>query len=503
MEHTKPEYPGAFVEKVDQPMDDEIAAVFSAARAAGGAVLFGPGCPLPLPPRATERFAIRSQIAMTLDAKVGAPYLFGLHQCSHARIWTLEERRLFEEIGRRFGDALTSLSVFRSLSESERKLEAAQRIAKLGWWERDYVTQRVSLSEEVQRIFGIAPVDLPGWQDRWLDLIHPDDRPKVAAASAAALAGTARYDVEYRVMRPDGDARVVHSQGDVTRDASGRPLRQFGVLQDITERRQAEDELSEVKEHYRVLAESSLTGTYVATEDAFVYANPAMARMFGYAVEEIVGGLRSVDLTCPEDRPLVAENMRRRLSGEVEELRYEFRGLRKDGSVFPVEVYGRRIEHAGKSAVLGTIVDNTERRRAEDELRASEARFRTLVDHAADAFFLIDDTLRVVDVNRRACESLGYSRDELVGMHPRDFDAALDDPSIARLADRARAGKRSPSRRFTGARMAARSRWRFARTCSCKEARTSTSLSCAISPTASARRNLYGRAKRTSPRRNG
>jgi len=441
MEHTKPEYPGAFVENVAQPVDDEIAAVFAAARAADGAVLFGPGSKLPLPSGATERFAIRSQIAMTLDAKVGAPYLFGMHQCSHARVWTLDERRLFEEIGRRFADALTSLSMFRRLWESERKLEAAQRIARLGWWERDYVTQRVSLSEEVQRIFGIAPVDLPDWQDRWIDLIHPDDRPQAAAASAAALAGTARYDVEYRVIRPDGDVRIVHSQGDVTRDDSGRPLRQFGVLQDITERRRAEDELSEAKERFRVLAESSLTGIYLASDEEFLYVNPAMARMFGYTVEEIVGRLDSLGLTCPEDRGVVVENMRRWLSGEVKELRYEFRGLRKDASVFPVEVHGGRIEHAGKSAVLGTLVDNTERRRAEDELRASEVRFRTLVDHAADAFFLIDDALRVVDVNRSACESLGYSRDELVGMHPRDFDANLDDPSIAQFADRARAGE--------------------------------------------------------------
>ena len=93
---------------------------------------------------------------------------------------------------------------------------------------------------------------------------------------------------------------------------------------------------------------------------------------------------------CPDDRPLVAENMRRRLQGDVEEMRYEFRGLRKDGSVFPVEVHGRRIEHGGRIGVLGTLIDNTERRRAEDELRASEARFRTFVDHATDAFFLLD-----------------------------------------------------------------------------------------------------------------
>ena len=242
-------------------------------------------------------------------------------------------------------------------------------------------------------------------------------------------------------MRPDGIVRVVHSQGDVTRDESGRPVRQFGVMQDITELRQSEDELSEVKERFRVLAESSLTGIYLTEQDRFTYVNPALAKMFGYQVEEVVGRLGSTDLTCPDDRPLVAENMRRRLRGEVEEMRYEFRGLRKDGSVFPVEVHGRRIEHGGKIGVLGTLVDNTERQRAEDELRASEARFRTFVDRATDAFFLLDEQLNVVDVNRQACETLGWSREELIGMHPREFDVGLDEASIARLAQRAGAGE--------------------------------------------------------------
>ena len=79
---------------------------------------------------------------------------------------------------------------------------------------------------------------LPAWHGRWLELIHPEDRTKAADAAAAALhPGGPRYDVEYRVVRPEGMLRVIHSQGDVTWDDAGRPLRQFGVLHDITELR--------------------------------------------------------------------------------------------------------------------------------------------------------------------------------------------------------------------------------------------------------------------------
>ncbi len=106
----------------------------------------------------------------------------------------------------------------------------------------------------------------------------------------------------------------------------GRPYR-LALVRDITERRRTEVELSEMRERFRILAESALTGIYLTEGTRFVYVNPAMARTFGYTVEELVGGGGgSLDLTCPEDRQLVAENMRRRLDGEVDELRYEFRG---------------------------------------------------------------------------------------------------------------------------------------------------------------------------------
>jgi PAS domain S-box-containing protein len=144
------------------------------------------------------------------------------------------------------------------LRRHQSKLENAQRIAHFGWWERDFATQHVALSDEACQILGVQPVDLPDWHGRWLDLIHPADRARAAEAAAAALVrGGPRYDLEYRVVRPDGTQRVIHSQGDVTWDSSGRPMRQFGVMQDITELRQAEEQLRASEERFRTLVQFS------------------------------------------------------------------------------------------------------------------------------------------------------------------------------------------------------------------------------------------------------
>jgi PAS domain S-box-containing protein len=115
-----------------------------------------------------------------------------------------------------------------------------------------------------------------------------------------------------------------------------------------------------------------------------------MARMFGYTVEEIVDRLDPLELVYPEDRPRVVENLRRRLEGEVEEMRYEFRLLRKDGSVFFVEAHGSRIEHGGKGGVIGTLVDVTERKRAEAE-RQAHVRFLESLDRVSQAMQSTND----------------------------------------------------------------------------------------------------------------
>jgi PAS domain S-box-containing protein len=251
MEHTRPDFPGAFALGVDLPMDAEVAGVFRIARAASGAVRFGPGSEHPVPAQLAEGFSIRSIIGMAVYPKVDKPYLFGLHQCSYPRVWTPPEERLFQEIGRRLGDALTSLLTVRDLRESEARLEEAQRIAHVGYWGRDLVTDRVTWSDETYRVFGLAPQERVLSSADFQKLLHPDDRAIVVGAVAEAAAGGARYDVEYRAIRPGGEVRTIHSQGDVTRDASGRPRRIFGTVQDITERKRAEERLRESERRYR------------------------------------------------------------------------------------------------------------------------------------------------------------------------------------------------------------------------------------------------------------
>ena len=320
------------------------------------------------------------------------------------------------------------------LGETNARLEEAQRIAHVGWWARDLITDRVTVSDEAGRILGMRPVA------PWLELIHPDDRARVAdAAKAAVRPGGPRYDVEYRVLRPDGTLRVIHSRGEVTWDGSGRPLRKFGVLQDITERRQAERELRASEVRFRTLVDHASDAFFLYNEDATVLdVNRQACENLGYHRDELIG-MTAFDYG-PDLTPALLQRIRERLRGGKIVV-YDGRHRRKDGTVFPVEVRMRALWHEGQLLAVSLDRDITERKRAEDELRASERRFRTFVDNATDSFLLVDEDWTVLDVNRQACDGLGYSSEELIGKHKRDFDVGLDDMSIQRLKQRIVAGE--------------------------------------------------------------
>jgi PAS domain S-box-containing protein len=329
------------------------------------------------------------------------------------------------------------------VEQNQAKWEKAERIAHFGWWERDLKTEHISLSDEACRIFGLEPLDLPKWHERWLDLIHPDDRA-VAAAAAALVPGGPRYDVEYRVVRPDGTERVVRSQGDVTWDSSGRPLLQFGVLQDITELRQAEQTLRR-NETYLAAAESLIkmgSWAWRPAANEITHWSQGRYRLFGF---DPADGFPSLEVVMerihPDDRALWLES--RSLVARGGESDFDFRIVLPDGGTKHVHAVGRPILNQSGEVVevMGAAADVTDQKQALEALRASEERFRILVDHASDAFFLYNEDGTVLDVNRQACESLGYRRDELIGMTAFDYGPDLTPELLQRIRERLRSGK--------------------------------------------------------------
>ena len=222
--------------------------------------------------------------------KVEHAYLFRMTRPALPPDRQSHGQQLFEEIGHRMGDALTALLTVRTLRESEAKLHDAQRIAQIGYWENDLDRDRITWSDETYRILGLHRGEVEVTMSDFRDRIHPDDVPLQAAATASAQRGEGRYDLEYRLVRPNGDVRTVYSVGDVIRDASGRSHRAFGVVQDITDRKRAERALSESTNLLRAIVDSTADVIFVKDlKGRYLLMNAAGTRSRGRTVEQVIG----------------------------------------------------------------------------------------------------------------------------------------------------------------------------------------------------------------------
>lgn len=235
---------------------------------------------------------------------------------------------------------------------------------------------------------------------RLADLEPEGERGGFAQHLEVALReGSARFEARCRCR--GGRVATLSASISLVRTREGRFF--FISVQDITERQEAEARLRESESLFRTLTENALTGIYILQDGLIRYVNPSLAEIFGYTPEEVIDRLSPLDVVQAEDRELVRENIRRRIEGEADFLHYVLRGKRKDGSLIFCEVLGRRIEYQGRPAVMGTLLDITERKRAE----LTEHEQRMLAEALRDTAALLTSTLDPQEVLSRILQNVG------------------------------------------------------------------------------------------------
>lgn len=235
----------------------------------------------------------------------------------------------------------------------------------------------------------------------------------------------------FEVFRRTGTGPIVGTTRELT--AKGKDGREFpielsvsaadvngkwnavGIVRDISEQKSIELALREAESKFRNLVEQSLVGVYIIQNGRFAYVNPRLAEIFGYSQEEMIGPMGNMDVTHPEDRPAVAENIKKRIRGRIESIHYGFRGVKKDGSVIDVEVYGSCTEFQGKPAVIGTLLDVTERRLAQAALKESEERFHGLTELTSDWYWEQDANFRFTLMSGGITATTGIAADNYLG----------------------------------------------------------------------------------------
>jgi two-component system cell cycle sensor histidine kinase/response regulator CckA len=395
--------------EIAAPMEPGTAGMLRKVREAGGVpVQFGPPPAEPLPPTSLAPGS-GSALAMAVYPRADQPYLFWLSEASHPRAWTAQEQEIFQQVGRRLADAVTTLLTVRSLAESEARLEEAQRIAHVGYWENDLDADRISWSDETYRILGLTPRESAPTMGDFRLRIHPDDRERQAEATARAHGGDGHYEVEYRVVRPGGEVRSIHSVGEVIYHPSGRPRRAFGVVQDVTERKRSSEALA----LFRRLIDHTNDGIEVLDPDSgrFLDVNRQACVAHGYTREEYLA-LHASDID-----PRLAGDAWRRTAEEIRRAGSrvcESVHRRKDGSLFPVEVNVAFVR-LDRDYLLAVVRDITERERANHALIESHSLLNAVVEGTSDSVFVKDLLGRYLMINTVGARSLGRTVEEVVG----------------------------------------------------------------------------------------
>jgi PAS domain S-box-containing protein len=255
-----------------------------------------------------------------------------------------------------------------ALRESEANLRKAQGIAHVGSWQLDTSTNQFACSDEVFRIFGLRRSHAPTYED-FLSAIHPEDRKMVKDAWLATFKGLP-YNVEHRILVGDR-VKWIRARATLEFDGQNKAVRGIGTVQDVTERRVAEERLRKSADEIHDLYNNAPCGYHSVDQDGtIVRMNYTELAWLGYSSTEVVGRKKLSDFLTPESERTFNEVFPKfKVEGAIQDLELEM--VRKDGTVLPVLLSATTVRDRDGNYVMSraTVYDITARRRAEDQVR--------------------------------------------------------------------------------------------------------------------------------------
>ncbi|MBM4447533.1 MAG: PAS domain S-box protein [Chloroflexi bacterium] len=274
-----------------------------------------------------------------------------------------------------------------------------------------------------QELTGYSEPELLGRYS--LDFVYPDDRETVRKKATESLKVGSTLPYEYRFVKKNGEIIWVLEKVTSTEYKGKRAT--VGSFMDITERKWAEEALLQSQARYRSIVETGGAGVVTGDLNGSInFANEAFCKMLGYSPDELTGK-PFADFLHPDDKAIVLEKFAEGLANPETEYQLEFRAIHKDGHIVWIyssvaPVFYNNVLSAGTAIVF----DITERKRLEETIRKSEGRYRTILEEIQDSYFEVNLAGNFTFVNDSMCRTLGYSKEELIGMSYRVFAAKED-----------------------------------------------------------------------------
>jgi PAS domain S-box-containing protein len=294
-----------------------------------------------------------------------------------------EEQRLLSDQNERDSEreALTDQEaryrmLMQELRQSERKLSAAARLARLGYWEDDLVEDRITWSEETSRLLGLPLGDRTRTWIEFARLVHPDDRQAIEERRRHVLRGEQGFRGTFRLAHPEGGIRYVETISEAVRDENGRTLRTVGAIQDVTDLMQARQALRGSQERLQLALQATGLGPWdwdLTTNEVNFW--PEWKRQIGYEPDEIPNRYEEWESRLhPDDKERVLSALRAYLAGRQPEYAQEFRLRHKNGQYRWMYTRGvvLRDPSGRQMHMIGCHLDITERKQLEEQYQQSQ-----------------------------------------------------------------------------------------------------------------------------------